>query len=137
MLCQLTVIGSVVREPELKKCSNGESMLRFTVKTFDRGTNWINVQVFRTKTAEYYSDILKAGSLVYVQGKYVVRDYEDKGEKKRFHSLSVDFDGRIKVFDNTLGFVDPPVDTTDGQGSCLDNGDSTGIDPAFEDDIPF
>lgn len=136
MLCQLTAIGKVVETPELKTCSDGKKMLKFTVRTFESGNNWINVQVFREKAAEYYSNNLKAGDAVFVQGRYVCRNFESaEGVKQRYHSLVIDYNGIIKNITPYKVSIDD--DDGDEEGLSLDNGDGVSEDPSLVDEIPF
>lgn len=136
MLCQLTAIGKVVETPELKECSDGKKMLKFTVRTFESGNNWINVQIFREKAAEYYSNNLKAGDAVFVQGRYVCRNFENaEGVKQRYHSLVIDYNGIIKNITPYKVSIDD--DDGDEEGLSLDNGDGVSEDPSLVDEIPF
>lgn len=134
MLCRIEAIGRVVREPELKKCSNGKHMLKFTIKTFDMGANWINVQIFREKAAEYYAENLKVGDTIYIHGRYVTRNFQtDDGVKQRYHSVVLAFDGIMKHLDPNKDFSDQD----DKEGVSLDDGDDVSEDPSLEDEIPF
>ncbi len=87
MVNQVTLIGRVGQDPEIKHMENGVMVGRFSLATNERyqdksgewidQTEWHNVVVWRW-LAEKAEKQLKKGNLVYVEGKVTYRKYKDK-----------------------------------------------------------
>jgi len=96
MLNQVTVIGNLGRDPELRHSQSGVAMGTMNVaatskwKTRDgekhEHTEWFRVTMFGA-TAENCAKYLAKGSKVYVQGELRTREYEKDGENKRITEL--------------------------------------------------
>lgn len=91
---QLTVVGNVGGEPELRYTQSGVGVCSFSVgttpRTFDRQKNefvdgettWFRVSVWR-EYAENVASSISKGTRVVVTGKLAVRQYETKEGEKR------------------------------------------------------
>ncbi len=98
----ITVVGNLVRDPEVRFTPSGAAVANFTIastpRTFDRQTNewkdgeslFLNCSVWR-QTAENVSDSLAKGMRVIVTGKLKARSYEDRdGNRRTVHEIEVD-----------------------------------------------
>jgi single-strand DNA-binding protein len=88
---QVTIIGHLGRDPELRTMPSGESACNFSVAVTENWktkegerrehTEWFRIAAFG-KLAEICNEYLKKGSAVYIQGRQRSREYEKDGEKK-------------------------------------------------------
>ena len=98
----ITVVGNVVADPELRFTPSGAAVANFTVastpRTFDRQTNewkdaetlFMRCSVWR-EAAENVAESLTKGTRVIVQGRLKARSYETKeGERRTSTELEVD-----------------------------------------------
>lgn len=83
---QLTIIGNLVREPELTETAGGTPVCRMTVAVNRRhgaeGTDYFNVTAWRG-LAETCAKYLRKGKKVCVVGSIQFRNYEDREGIKR------------------------------------------------------
>ena len=99
---QITLIGNLTGDPELRFTPNGAAVANFTVastpRQFDRQTNewkdgdamFINCSVWR-QYAEHVAESLQKGMRVIVQGRLKSRSYETReGEKRTVFEVDVD-----------------------------------------------
>lgn len=99
---QITLIGNLTADPELRFTPNGAAVANFTVastpRNFDRQTNewkdgeamFINCSVWR-QYAENVAETLSKGSRVIVQGRLKARSYETReGEKRTVFEVDVE-----------------------------------------------
>ena len=94
MLNRITIMGRLVRDPELKYTSNNTPVTSFTVavdRDFgEKKTDFIDCQAWR-QTAEFVSKYFTKGSLAVVSGRLQLRDWEDQnGNKRRNAEVVVD-----------------------------------------------
>ncbi len=99
---QITVVGNLTGDPELRFLPNGTGMAKFTVastpRVFDRAKNqWADGDpLFLTCTAwremaEHIADSLAKGTRVVVTGRLRLSRWEtDEGEKRSAYGLEVD-----------------------------------------------
>lgn len=83
MLNKVQLIGRIGKNPEVRKCQNGTSMMMFSVATqssykdkdgkFQTSTTWHDIKYFNA--SEYAINNLCKGSLVYVEGRIAVGSY--------------------------------------------------------------
>ena len=99
---QITLVGNLTADPELRFTPNGAAVANFTVastpRNFDRQTNewkdgeamFINCSVWR-QYAENVAETLSKGSRVIVQGRLKARSYETReGEKRTVFEVDVE-----------------------------------------------
>ena len=99
---QVTVIGNLAGDPELRFTSSGAAVANFrilsTPRTFDKQANeWkdgetlgLSCSIWR-EAAENVAESLTKGMRVIVQGRLVQRSYEDRdGQKRTVVELQVD-----------------------------------------------
>ena len=99
---QITVVGNLVADPELRWTANGAAVANFKVastpRTFDRQTNqWVDGEALFVpcsvwkEAAENVAESLTKGMRVIVQGRLKARSYEDReGNKRTSWELDVD-----------------------------------------------
>lgn len=104
MLNNLSIIGRLVADPELKKVGE-TSVVNFTIacdrdyadKDGQRTTDFIDVQAWR-KTAEFVAQYFAKGRLIAITGSMQTRSWEDQeGHKRRsvfVNASSVNFCGK-------------------------------------------
>ena len=136
MLNHITIMGRLVRDPELRRTGNGTAVANFSVavdRDFsgkdggEKETDFIDCVAWRN-TGEFVSKYFTKGAMIVVSGRLQIRKWQDKdgnnrysaevvadncyfGESKRSDSTSGGF-GYAKPAD-TPDFVD--VDDDDGQ----------------------
>ncbi|WP_395705182.1 single-stranded DNA-binding protein [Rhodococcus ruber] len=99
---QLTIIGNLTADPELRFTPNGAAVANFTVastpRTFDKNRNeWVDGEALFIRCnlwrepAENVAESLTRGSRVIVTGRLKQRSYETReGEKRTVIELEVD-----------------------------------------------
>lgn len=98
---QITIIGNLTGDPELRFIQSGAAVVNFTVastpRTFDRQANeykdgetlFMRCQLWR-EPAENVAESLTKGMRVIVTGRLVSRSWEKDGEKRSVMELQVD-----------------------------------------------
>ncbi len=98
---QITVIGNLTGDPELRFISSGAAVVNFTVastpRTFDRQSNewkdgetlFMRCSLWR-EAAENVAESLTKGMRVLVTGRLVSRSWETNGEKRTVTEMQVD-----------------------------------------------
>ena len=129
-LNKVMIIGNVGGDPEMRFTPNGHPVTTFRVATnrrFDSAdgerkeeTEWFSVVAWN-KLAEQCNQFLSKGRLVYVEGRFRTRTWENQEGQKQF---------RTEVVANTVSSLDrPPAASGDNNPN-----DSNDITP---EDIPF
>jgi single-strand DNA-binding protein len=98
---QITVVGNLTGDPELRFISSGAAVVNFTVastpRTFDRQANewkdgetlFMRCSLWR-EAAENVAETLTKGTRVIVTGRLVSRSWEANGEKRTVTEMQVD-----------------------------------------------
>jgi single-strand DNA-binding protein len=123
---QITVIGNLTRDPELRYTPTGQAVASFTVAStprfLDKNTNewkdgdslFLNCSVWR-QAAENVAESLQRGMRVVVSGRLKQRSYETKeGEKRTVFEVEVDEVG--PSLRNASAKVNRTSRATGGQG---------------------
>ncbi|HOA34316.1 MAG TPA: single-stranded DNA-binding protein [Clostridiales bacterium] len=143
MLNNVTLMGRLVADPELRTTPNGISVTSFVIAVDrsyartneERKTDFIDLVAWRS-TAEFITKYFKKGSMIAVKGSLQTRLYEDKnGNKRKAVEVVVDnayFCGS-KASGNTE-YTAPSAPAPSYQSGDAD--DFTEVLPA-EDDLPF
>lgn len=89
MINNVTLMGRLTAEPELKQTSSGTSVLSFCLavdrpyyKDREREADFINLVAWR-QTAEFISRYFTKGQMIAVDGRLQTRSYDDKYGNKR------------------------------------------------------
>ena len=98
MFNNITIMGRMVRDPELSIVGNGISMVKFTVacdrdrseQDVTKKTDFIDCIAWR-KTAEFVSKYFTKGRLILLSGRLTIDSYTDKeGNKRKKAEVIVD-----------------------------------------------
>ena len=89
---QVTLLGNLTRDPELRYTPNGTPVCGFglaTNRSYKSGEEWKEVAdfhnvVFWGKSAEIISQFTSKGKKLYVQGRLQTRDYTDRNGVKKY-----------------------------------------------------
>lgn len=91
MLNRITVMGRLVRDPELRRTQNDIPVCSFSVAcdrdvkdkaTGERSTDFIDIVAWRS-TAEFVSRYLSKGRMAVIDGRLQLRDWTDRDGNKR------------------------------------------------------
>lgn len=144
MLNTITIIGRLVRDPELRRTGSGTAVTNFTVavdRDFapkdggERETDFIDCVAWR-QTGEFVSKYFSKGKLIVVHGRLEIRNWTDNdGNKRRsaeVNATNVYFgEGRRESNGNTastsvVGTVDSPFASAYAQA---------GLNPSYANDF--
>jgi single-strand DNA-binding protein len=79
---QINIVGHLGADPEVRYSNDGNPVCTLSVATSGHNeTTWHRVVVFK-KAAEFASQYLKKGALVFVSGRMSYRTYEKDGQKR-------------------------------------------------------
>jgi len=95
----ITVVGNLARDPELKETSRGVSLCTFTIAASERHrdddgtwadgpTTWVRCSAWRD-LGEHISATLRKGDRVIVTGRLAEREYEHNGAKQSSWEVTV------------------------------------------------
>ena len=137
-LNRVTLIGRVVRDPELRKTNSGLSVTSFSIAVDnlvkngnEKSASFINCSSWN-KTAELITKYAPKGTLIGVDCRLYQRSYVDKNNQNR---------SIIEVVVDTVQFLEKRNEDHSEVQSLQDNDDNQtsiqeGIDSA-DDDLPF
>ena len=106
MVNEVTLIGNLGQDPEVKHLESGAVVANFSLATssnkknkageWEKNTEWHNIVLwsFAAQTAEKH---LKKGMLVYINGKLATRKWQDKNGNNQY---------RTEVIGNTLKIME-------------------------------
>ena len=132
MLNRVILIGRLTRDPELKYIPSGTPVASFTLavdrpflnKDGEKEADFIPIVVWR-KQAENCANYLGKGSLVAVDGRMQVRNYEQDGQRRYITEVVAD----------SVRFLDRKGDQN---ARTANSGfEQYGTDAGADDDIPF
>lgn len=131
MINNVTIVGRMTRDPDLKYSSVGTAIARFTLAVNKFGkdeANFISCVAFK-KTAEALANYTKKGSLIGVVGSIETGSYEKDGVRRY----------TTDVLCNSVQFLEPK---SSGQSTQSNNQPSNQDDPFSgesmnPDDLPF
>lgn len=98
MLNTITIMGRMVRDPEIRQTGNGTSVCNYTLAVDrdytddngDRVTDFIDCVVW-AHTADFVGKYFSKGDLMAVNGRLQLRDWEDDdGNRRRAAEIKVD-----------------------------------------------
>lgn len=91
MLNQITIMGRLTRDPELRRTASGTAVTSFSVAVErdypskdggDKETDFIDCLAWRS-TGEFVSKYFTKGSMIVVSGRLQIRNWTDKSGNKR------------------------------------------------------
>ena len=140
---QVTLLGNVGKDPEVRTLQNGDKVVNFSLATSEKwrdknsgetreDTEWSRIVVWGP-LAEVVEKYVRKGSKVYLQGKLKTRKWTDNaGVEKYTTEVVVDrFNGRIVLCGEKR---EGGGDESQSHGSAPRSGGSQG---PIDDDIPF
>lgn len=91
---KVILVGNLGRDPEVRRMSNGEPVVNFSVATTESWkdkatgerrdrTEWHNVVIFNENLGRIAEQYLKKGAKVYLEGQLQTREYTDKDGNQR------------------------------------------------------
>lgn len=134
MLNQVSLIGRVGKDPEIKQFDNGNKVANFTLATSEKykdkdgnkqeKTEWHSIAIWG-KLADVVESYVKKGSLLYLSGKISYRGYESDGQKKYFTEIIA---SQMTMLGGNANANKEANDSQPANPVASDNGD---------DDLPF
>jgi len=144
-LNKVMLLGRLGADPELKYTPNGTAVTNFSMATNQvwkdksgtqqEKTEWHRIVAWQ-RLAEICGDLLKKGSLVYIEGKLQTRNWDDKQGNKRYMTEIVAETMQIigAKGESSASTPSSPPDMADQPVEALE---SDGDLPSEDDDLPF
>ena len=97
MLNQITIMGRLTRDPEMRRTNSGVAVTSFTIacdrdfgNNGEKETDFVDVVAWRN-TAEFVSKYFAKGRMAVVSGRLQIRSWNDKdGNKRRTAEIVAD-----------------------------------------------
>lgn len=137
------IVGSVGKDPEIRKTKTGKSICELSVATNDgeKGpdgsplTNWHKVICF-DKVADFVGAYVVKGTMVSVQGPVKLRNFEGKDGNTVYIKETKGFKVELLAKGRPKG-SSTPYDASGGQQEQAPQGSDPFSPPPAEDDLPF
>jgi single-strand DNA-binding protein len=137
---RITIVGYLGRDPELRYTPDGTPVCDFSVATTERRkdksgepqdiTTWFRVTVWR-RQAELAGQYLAKGKQVYVEGRLIQKEYQDRDGNTRFN---------LEVTASDIQFIGSRGEegsSARDESSAKPHSQEAPAAPVTEDDIPF
>jgi single-strand DNA-binding protein len=149
---RIILVGNLTRDPEIRYVQSGSAVTKFAIAVNRRTkgadeTTYVDIVAWDNgnyKLAETCNTYLKKGMSVLVEGRLVIRSFEDKdGNKRKATEVVID---NMQMLDRAgAGAPGAGGSRTNGDGGSYDNvrpmaksGASTSMDEEqLDDEIPF
>jgi len=136
---KVLLLGRVGKDPEIKNTQGGLQIASFSLATSESWkdkatgekvtrTEWHNVSAFG-KLAEIIGNLVKKGTLVYVEGKLNTQKWQDKQSGQNRQSIKIIADNLQLLGGNERAAQQP--------ASAPSRSNSNNSDDFFDDSIPF
>ena len=139
---QITLLGNVGKDPDIKTLSNGATVASFGIAVTDKWrdkagqqqekTTWFNCSVWQTGDSGLVNSVVKPyvkkGSMLFISGTPEIQEYEKDGVKQRAFNVRIGGPG------STLRLCGQPGGKNGNGGSA--SHEEAGM-PDNSDDIPF
>lgn len=143
------LIGNIVADPELRRSSNGSSIVSFRLATSERWKDkqsgekkekaeYHSVVIFNEGLAKVAEQYLKKGSKVYLEGQIQTRKWQDKSGADRYSTEVVlqAYRGELVILNDKRDGADAPSD--DNRSMPPASGTMSRVASGImDDDIPF
>ena len=150
MLNRITVMGRLVRDPELRRTQNDIPVCSFSVAcdrdvkdkaTGERATDFIDIVAWRA-TGEFVSKYFTKGRMAVVSGRLQMRDWTDKeGGKRRSAEIVADSvyfgDSKTREDQEPPASAGGPVEAAGGNPFDMPGGFSPNFGETDESTLPF
>lgn len=140
---RITIVGYLGRDPELRYTPDGTPVCDFSVATTERKkdksgemqdvTTWFRVTVWR-RQAELAGQYLAKGKQVYVEGRLVQKEYQDRDGNNR---VSLEVTASDIQFLGSRGDEGSSVRDESSSARPRPQQAQASAAPVTEDDIPF
>ena len=139
---QVTLIGRLTKDPELKYTQGGKAFCEFSIAVtieFNREEADFIGCVAWDKRAETIAEYLRKGRRIAIQGRLNVRSYEQNGENKWITEVIVDKFDFIDTNSNSTGGNYAPQSGTTSNNQGIEATSSTEDNEEIidDDDFPF
>ena len=139
---QVTLIGRLTKDPELKYTQGGKAFCKFSIavtREFNRDEADFISCVAWDKRAETIAEYLRKGRRIAIQGRLNVRSYEQNGENKWITEVIVDKFDFIDTNSNSTGGNYAPQSGTTSNNQGIEATSSTEDNEEIidDDDFPF
>ena len=138
---KITIVGYLGRDPELRYTPDGTPVCDFSVATTERRkdrsgepqdiTTWFRVTAWR-RLAELANQYLTKGKQVYVEGRLIQKEYQDRDGNTRFN---------LEVTASEIQFLGTRSDDAQPMRAAVAGAqtrqEEESAAPVTEDDIPF
>jgi len=141
---KVILVGNVGKDPEVRHLEGGVTVARFSLATNETYTDksgkkvtqteWHNIVVWRG-LADIAEKYVKAGKLLYVEGRIRSSSYEDKDGNKRY-TTEILCDNFRFLGPNT-GQGEKAQSYTEGKSEGAMASDAEIMPPQPDDDLPF
>ena len=149
MLNNISVMGRLTADPEVRQTPNGVSVCSFTIandKDFKRdgdAPNWIDCVAWRNN-AEFIGKYFKKGSLIVMTGSLQTRSYQDRnGNNRKATEIVVNqqyfAESKRSAEENQAGGFAPAQQTAQAAPVSYASADASDftVTGDAEDDLPF
>lgn len=124
----ISIIGNLVRDPQLYTTQKGDNVCRFTVAVNKRdGADYFSVTVFGAR-ADSCQKYLSKGSKVGVTGSVSLNEYVDKNGKNH---------GSIAISANGVDFLKGSAENGNKAPSEANNDIPEGYEEVTDEELPF
>ena len=140
-LNKVTLIGSVGKEPDIRKTQDGKLIASFSLATSEswkdkssgerkQNTEWHKIVIFG-QLAEIVERYVKKGSKLYLEGSLKTREWSDKDGAKKYTTEIV-----LQGFNSNLQMLDtrPRLEMPKEDSDAIDN---LGNEMDDDSEIPF
>ena len=131
MINQVTLVGRLAKDPELRYANNGTAICNMIVACdrYNSDADFVKVVVFKNQ-AESAANYLSKGKMVGIVGGIKTGSYDDKDGKKVYTT---------EVIANQVKFLSPPDNDVKKSSDRVhpDDPDLTELEDDSEDSLPF
>ena len=131
---RVILVGNLTRDPEIRYTQSGKGVTKFTLAVNNprnkEETTFVDIVAW-DRLGETCNTYLKKGSNCLVEGRLVIRSYDDKDGNKR---------KATEVVINTMQMLDSPRDRQESSESFATAGVAAGgsrMDDGLDEEIPF
>jgi single-strand DNA-binding protein len=139
-LNRVSLIGNVGKDPEIRYTQAGDPILSFSLATTEtwegktgkqEKTEWHKVDVFGA-LAKALKDYITKGKKLFVEGKLVYDEWEDKSGNKRTMAKI-----RVAGFGSNIILLGAPGGVRNGAQTSTSDDAAPARPPVGDDDVPF
>lgn len=138
---RIILVGNLTRDPEIRYTQSGKSVTKFTLAVNNprnkEDTTYVDIVAW-DKLGEICNTYLKKGSNTLIEGRLVIRSYDDKdGNKRKATEVVAD---NMQMLGSKMGGGDDGGGGYAGASASRENSDAPTNDRSdadLDDEIPF